>query len=59
MVRYQGTAPAFAIDDQIRILHTVLDPFQLDPIRGEFDPACWNENPVEVLSVQRGRPFAP
>lgn len=48
MVRHQGTALAFALDDRRRILYTVLDLSVYDEKRGELDAAYWSENPVEL-----------
>ncbi|GAA2230912.1 hypothetical protein GCM10010232_16640 [Streptomyces amakusaensis] len=48
MVRHQGTALAFALDEQRRIVYTVLDLATQDPSRGELDSAYWSENPTEL-----------
>ncbi|MFH8692780.1 LamG-like jellyroll fold domain-containing protein [Streptomyces anulatus] len=48
MVRHQGTALAFALDDQRRIRYTVLDLSVYDEKRGELDAAYWSENPAEL-----------
>ncbi|MFI2209566.1 LamG-like jellyroll fold domain-containing protein [Streptomyces sp. NPDC020141] len=48
MVRHQGTALAFALDDRRRIVYTVLDLSAYDEKRGELDAAYWSENPVEL-----------
>ncbi|MFJ4770856.1 LamG-like jellyroll fold domain-containing protein [Streptomyces uncialis] len=48
MVRHQGTALAFAMDDQRRIVYTVLDLSVADDQRGELDAAYWSENPAEL-----------
>ncbi|MFJ6661255.1 hypothetical protein ACIQNG_33650 [Streptomyces sp. NPDC091377] len=48
MVRHQGTALAFAMDDKRRIVYTVLDLSSHDEKRGELDAAYWSENPVEL-----------
>ncbi|WP_009998746.1 LamG domain-containing protein [Streptomyces clavuligerus] len=46
MARHQGTALAFAMDDQRRIVYTVLDLSTFDEKRGELDAAYWSENPA-------------
>ncbi|MFI5617836.1 LamG-like jellyroll fold domain-containing protein [Streptomyces sp. NPDC051567] len=48
MVRHQGTALAFAMDDRRRIVYTVLDLSTYDAGRGELDAAYWSESPQEV-----------
>ncbi|OKH94719.1 hypothetical protein [Streptomyces uncialis] len=48
MVRHQGTALAFAMDDKRRLVYTVLDLSAYDAERGELDAAYWSENPVEL-----------
>ncbi|MFE0422493.1 LamG-like jellyroll fold domain-containing protein [Streptomyces sp. NPDC058953] len=48
MVRHQGTALAFALDDRRRIVYTVLDLSTHDEKRGELDAAYWSDNPVEL-----------
>ncbi|MEU3598821.1 LamG domain-containing protein [Streptomyces sp. NPDC006798] len=48
MVRHQGTALAFAMDDKRRIVYTVLDLSAHDPKRGELDAAYWSDNPAEL-----------
>ncbi|MGW1975678.1 LamG-like jellyroll fold domain-containing protein [Streptomyces sp. NPDC001889] len=48
MVRHQGTALAFALDEQRRIVYTVLDLSVHDDAKGELDAAYWSENPVEL-----------
>ncbi|WP_406401958.1 LamG-like jellyroll fold domain-containing protein [Streptomyces uncialis] len=48
MVRHQGTALAFAMDDRRRIVYTVLDLSVADEQRGELDAAYWSENPAEL-----------
>ncbi|GLF99601.1 LamG domain-containing protein [Streptomyces yaizuensis] len=48
MVRHQGTALAFAMDDQRRIVYTVLDLSVHDEERGELDAAYWSENPAAL-----------
>ncbi|WP_329558840.1 LamG domain-containing protein [Streptomyces uncialis] len=48
MVRHQGTALAFAVDDRRRIVYTVLDLSTHDEERGELDAAYWSESPQEV-----------
>ncbi|GGZ35897.1 hypothetical protein GCM10010387_32630 [Streptomyces inusitatus] len=48
MVRHQGTALAFALDNRRRVLYTVLDLSVYDEKRGELDAAYWSENPAEL-----------
>ncbi|MFJ6658378.1 LamG-like jellyroll fold domain-containing protein [Streptomyces sp. NPDC091377] len=48
MVRHQGTALAFALDADRRILYSVLDLSTYDEQRGELDAAYWSENPAEL-----------
>ncbi|MFJ4771103.1 LamG-like jellyroll fold domain-containing protein [Streptomyces uncialis] len=48
MLRHQGTALAFAVDDRRRIVYTVLDLSTYDEQRGELDTAYWSESPQEV-----------
>lgn len=48
MVRHQGTALAFAMDDRRRIVYTVLDLATFDEKRGDLDAAYWSDNPLEV-----------
>ncbi|MGV9314554.1 LamG-like jellyroll fold domain-containing protein [Streptomyces sp. NPDC003691] len=48
MVRHQGTAVAFAMDERRRIVYTVLDLSTYDEERGELDAAYWAESPQEV-----------
>ncbi|MFJ6662192.1 LamG-like jellyroll fold domain-containing protein [Streptomyces sp. NPDC091377] len=48
MVRHQGTALAFAMDDKRRIVYTVLDLSAYDETRGELDAAYWSENPAPL-----------
>ncbi|MFJ5120492.1 LamG-like jellyroll fold domain-containing protein [Kitasatospora sp. NPDC088548] len=47
-VRHQGSTVAFAMDDQRRIVYTVLDLSQHDEARGEADAAYWSENPLPL-----------
>ncbi|ANZ13606.1 hypothetical protein O1L44_31085 [Streptomyces noursei] len=44
-VRHQGTTVALAMDDQRRIVYTVLDLTWHDEAKGELDAAYWSENP--------------
>ncbi|GLF92948.1 LamG domain-containing protein [Streptomyces yaizuensis] len=48
MVRHQGTALAFAMDERRRIVYTVLDLSAYDEDRGELDAAYWSESPQDV-----------
>ncbi|MFJ6659545.1 LamG-like jellyroll fold domain-containing protein [Streptomyces sp. NPDC091377] len=48
MVRHQGTAFAFALDGQRRIVYTVLDLSVHENAKGELDAAYWSESPVEL-----------
>ncbi|MFE7131708.1 LamG-like jellyroll fold domain-containing protein [Streptomyces sp. NPDC057638] len=48
VVRHQGTVIAFAVDDQRRIVYTVLDLSTFDEKKGELDVAYWSENPAAV-----------
>ncbi len=47
-VRHQGTTLAFAMDDQRRIVYSVLALEGYDPARGDADAAYWSENPREL-----------
>ncbi|MFB7666469.1 LamG-like jellyroll fold domain-containing protein [Kitasatospora sp. NPDC056138] len=47
-VRHQGSTVAFAMDEQRRIVYTVLDLSQHDEARGEADAAYWSENPLPL-----------
>ncbi|GAA2240006.1 MULTISPECIES: hypothetical protein [Kitasatospora] len=47
-VRHQGSTVAFAMDEQRRIVYTVLDLSQHDEARGEADAECWSENPLPL-----------
>ncbi|MEV7939576.1 LamG-like jellyroll fold domain-containing protein [Kitasatospora sp. NPDC088264] len=48
VVRHQGTTVAFAMDDQRRIVYSVLALGAYDPARGEADAAYWTEDPLEL-----------
>ncbi|MFK0258646.1 LamG-like jellyroll fold domain-containing protein [Streptomyces sp. NPDC090445] len=47
-VRHQGTTVALAMDDQRRIVYSVLDLSRHDEAKGELDAAYWSENPVPL-----------
>lgn len=47
-VRHQGTTVALAMDDQRRLVYTVLDLTQHDESKGELDAAYWSENPLPL-----------
>ncbi|MFJ9614004.1 LamG-like jellyroll fold domain-containing protein [Streptomyces noursei] len=47
-VRHQGTTVALAMDDQRRLVYTVLDLAQHDEAKGELDAAYWSENPLPL-----------
>ncbi|MFF7022774.1 LamG-like jellyroll fold domain-containing protein [Streptomyces klenkii] len=47
-VRHQGTTVALAMDDQRRLVYTVLDLARHDEAKGELDAAYWSENPVPL-----------
>ncbi|MFD4658225.1 LamG-like jellyroll fold domain-containing protein [Kitasatospora sp. NPDC058444] len=47
-VRHQGSTVAFAMDDQRRILYSVLDLSQHDEAKGEADAAYWSEDPLHL-----------
>ncbi|OII65542.1 hypothetical protein BJP40_01225 [Streptomyces sp. CC53] len=51
-VRHQGTTLAFAMDDQRRIVYSVLALDGYDPARGDTDAAYWSENPRELSFPQ-------
>ncbi|MFE3072518.1 LamG-like jellyroll fold domain-containing protein [Streptomyces sp. NPDC059247] len=48
VARHQGTALAFALDEDRRIVYTVLDLSTHDEAKGELDAAYWSENPAEL-----------
>ncbi|WP_224277057.1 hypothetical protein [Streptomyces sp. LS1784] len=45
-VRHQGTTVAFAMDEDRRIVYSVLDLSRHDETKGELDTTYWSENPV-------------
>lgn len=45
-VRHQGTTVALAMDDQRRLVYTVLDLAHHDEAKGELDAAYWSESPL-------------
>ncbi|MFI6684250.1 LamG-like jellyroll fold domain-containing protein [Streptomyces sp. NPDC050485] len=47
-VRHQGTTVALAMDDQRRLVYTVLDLARHDEAKGELDAAYWSENPLPL-----------
>ncbi|UQI46433.1 hypothetical protein M1P56_19820 [Streptomyces sp. HU2014] len=47
-VRHQGTTVALAMDDQRRLVYTVLDLSRHDDAKGELDAAYWSENPLPL-----------
>ncbi|MGX8906129.1 LamG-like jellyroll fold domain-containing protein [Streptomyces netropsis] len=47
-VRHQGTTVALAMDDQRRLVYTVLDLSRHDETKGELDAAYWSENPLPL-----------
>ncbi|MFJ3788317.1 LamG-like jellyroll fold domain-containing protein [Kitasatospora sp. NPDC090091] len=47
-VRHQGTTVALAMDDQRRIVYSVLDLSRHDETKGELDTAYWSENPLPL-----------
>ncbi|MFE0042518.1 LamG-like jellyroll fold domain-containing protein [Streptomyces albireticuli] len=47
-VRHQGTTVALAMDDQRRLVYTVLDLSRHDEAKGELDAAYWSENPLPL-----------
>ncbi|MGK5543598.1 LamG-like jellyroll fold domain-containing protein [Streptomyces sp. URMC 127] len=47
-VRHQGTTVALAMDDERRIVYSVLDLSRHDDAKGELDAAYWSENPVPL-----------
>ncbi|MGI5528174.1 LamG-like jellyroll fold domain-containing protein [Streptomyces syringium] len=47
-VRHQGTTVALAMDDQRRLVYTVLDLARHDETKGELDAAYWSENPLPL-----------
>ena len=48
MITHKGTLIAFAMDDQRRILYTVLDLNDTKEGKEEFDVAYWSDNPTEL-----------
>ncbi|CAN3978183.1 LamG-like jellyroll fold domain-containing protein [Kitasatospora purpeofusca] len=46
--RHQGSTVAFAMDDQRRIVYSVLDLSQHDESKGEADAAYWSEDPLPL-----------
>ncbi|MFG2845924.1 LamG-like jellyroll fold domain-containing protein [Kitasatospora sp. NPDC048296] len=47
-VRHQGTTVALSMDDQRRIVYSVLDLSRHDETKGELDTAYWSENPLPL-----------
>ncbi|MEX2980369.1 LamG-like jellyroll fold domain-containing protein [Streptomyces sp. C36] len=47
-VRHQGTTVALAMDEQRRLVYTVLDLARHDESKGELDAAYWSENPLPL-----------
>ncbi|MFI9783134.1 LamG-like jellyroll fold domain-containing protein [Kitasatospora sp. NPDC051984] len=47
-VRHQGSTVAFAMDDQRRVVYSVLDLSQHDEVKGEADAAYWSEDPLPL-----------
>ncbi len=47
-VRHQGTTVALAMDDQRRLVYTVLALARHDESKGELDAAYWSENPLPL-----------
>ncbi|MEV0372467.1 LamG-like jellyroll fold domain-containing protein [Streptomyces sp. NPDC050636] len=47
-VRHQGTTVALAMDDQRRLVYSVLDLTRHDDSKGELDAAYWSENPLPL-----------
>ncbi|MEV7119202.1 LamG-like jellyroll fold domain-containing protein [Kitasatospora griseola] len=47
-VRHQGSTVAFAMDDQRRIVYSVLDLSQHDEAKGDADAAYWSEDPLSL-----------
>ncbi|MFB7635560.1 LamG-like jellyroll fold domain-containing protein, partial [Streptomyces sp. NPDC056149] len=47
-VRHQGTTVALAMDDQRRLVYSVLDLTRHDDGKGELDAAYWSENPLPL-----------
>ncbi|MFE3502315.1 LamG-like jellyroll fold domain-containing protein [Kitasatospora sp. NPDC059160] len=47
-VRHQGSTVAFAMDDQRRLVYSVLDLSRHDEAKGEADAAYWSEDPLTL-----------